>query len=362
MRVSTEQRQFPCKDCGANLVYEPGETHLKCGYCGAENDIPVVQEAVAEQDFHAVLATLEEQQVHADAVVVKCVACGAESTLSQDVTADKCPFCGAAIVAQGASKKVIRPHCLLPFHIKREQAKESFARWIASLWFAPSGLVKYAEAGSLKGVYLPYWTYDADTYTRYSGERGDDYHETQRYTAMENGRSVTKTRTVTKTRWRRVSGAVSNSFDDVLVNASRSLPDELVHRLEPWDLGNLAPYGDEWLAGFVAESYQVGLEEGFGIAQTIMKGTIDQTIRRDIGGDHQRIHSADTRYSDITFKHILLPLWISAYQYHQKTYRFVINARTGEVSGERPWSAWKIALLIAAILLVIAVALFFVNR
>jgi hypothetical protein len=246
--------------------------------------------------------------------------------------------------------------------VKREQAKESFRQWITSLWFAPSGLVRYAEAGSLKGVYLPYWTYDTATHTRYAGQRGDDYRDTERYTALENGRSVTRTRTVTRTRWRSVSGAVSNTFDDVLVNASRSLPDELVHRLEPWDLANLVPYGDEWIAGFVAESYQVGLAEGFGAAQGIMKGTIDQTIRRDIGGDHQRIHSADTRYFDITFKHILLPLWISAYQYHQKTYRFVVNARTGEVSGERPWSAWKIALLVALIVAAIAVVLFFVNR
>lgn len=350
----TAQRQFPCKSCGANLEFAPGQLSLKCPYCQAENEIAEAGGGVEELDFHAALAHLAEESETRETLTVKCRACGAESSLQENTTADRCPFCGAAIVAQAATSKLIRPKCLLPFHITREQAMAAFRQWVASLWFAPSDLARYADANAVKGVYIPHWTYDCDTDSSYRGERGDDYWVTERYTAFENGKTVTKTRQVRKTRWRSVSGRVYNTFDDVLVLASNSLPRKYTEKLEPWDLQNLVGYRDEYLAGFVAESYQVGLEEGFEHAKGIMEGTIRQSICQDIGGDHQRIHSVNTGYRDITFKHILLPLWISAYFYRNESYRFLVNARTGEVGGERPYSFWKIFLTILVAMFVIA--------
>jgi hypothetical protein len=178
---------------------------------------------------------------------------------------------------------------------------------------------------------------------------------------MENGRSVSRTRQVRRTRWTSVSGVVSDTFDDVLVMANGgSLPQKHLDALEPWDLGNLTPYKDEYLSGFVSQSYQVTLADGFDRARQIMDVTIRQTIAADIGGDHQRIGTASTQYHGVTFKHILLPVWLSAYRYADTTSHFFVNARTGEVRGERPYSVWKIlfavlaALVIAAVIFLIA--------
>ena len=124
----------------------------------------------------------------------------------------------------------------------------------------------------------------------------------------------------------------------------------------------VVPYRDEYLSGFAAETYQVDLVQGFEVAKAIMDDHIRATIRADIGGDHQRISSVDTRYRDVTFKHLLLPVWISAYRYHQRVFRFLVNARTGEVQGERPWSAFKIAMVVIAILIAVAVAVFLTQR
>ncbi|MGE5607869.1 MAG: hypothetical protein ACM359_01325 [Bacillota bacterium] len=356
------QRQFPCKQCGANLRFEPGEAVLKCPYCQAENVISDVGERVEEQDFLATLRELSVGEAQQETLTVKCEACGAESSLKPDVTADRCPFCGSAIVAQGKSRKLIRPKSLLPFHIKHEEAVTAFRRWIGGLWFAPGDLYRYADANPVKGVYIPYWTYDCQTDSWYQGERGDNYTEVEHYTETVNGRTEHRTRTVTKIRWWPVSGRVDNSFDDILILASRSLPAKCTERLEPWDLENLVAYAEEYLAGFVAESYQVGLEEGFELAKGVMDGEIRETVRRDIGGDHQRIHSIRTRYEEITYKHILLPLWISAYRYRDRTFRFLVNARTGEVSGERPYSVWKILLLVLVIAIAVTGVLLVVNQ
>jgi ribosomal protein S27E len=356
------QRQFPCKQCGANLMFEPGTTALTCRYCGTRNDITPLAEVIEELDFQQHAAQLAASTETQETLTVRCNSCGAETDFTHDVAASRCPFCGAAIVATASSKKQIKPRSLLPFHVNRQQAGELFMRWVKGLWFAPNDLTRVAQRSGIDGAYIPAWTYDSQTTSDYTGERGDDYWTTESYTALENGRSVTRTRQVRRTRWRSASGRVHNTFDDVLVVASRSLPPKHAHALEPWDLRSLVPYRDEYLSGFAAESYQVDLVQGFETAKEIMAGHIANTIRADIGGDHQRIHSVQTRYRDVTFKHILLPVWISAYRYHQRVFRFLVNARTGEVQGERPWSAVKITLLVIFILAVIATVLLLTRR
>ena len=356
------QRQFPCKECGASLTFEPGTNCLKCPYCGTENEIAPANEVVQELDFHAHARQLISAEPTVDAPVVRCTGCGAETVFSANIVADHCPFCGAAIVAMASSKKLIRPKSLLPFHVTHAQAGQAFKQWVASRWFAPNNLVRLADRAAIDGAYVPAWTYDSDTDSVYHGQRGDDYWDDESYTAFENGRSVTKTRRVRKTRWRSVSGRVFNRFDDVLVLASHSLPPKHAGALEPWDLKSLVPYRDEYLSGFAAETYQVGLEQGFEQAKGVMDGHIRHSVRRDIGGDHQRITSLQTRYDGVTFKHILLPVWISAYRYHNRVFRFLVNARTGEVQGERPYSTVKIILTALLGLAVVLVALFIFGR
>ncbi|HSW40032.1 MAG TPA: hypothetical protein VLL97_11125, partial [Acidobacteriota bacterium] len=232
---------------------------------------------------------------------------------------------------------------------------------IQKLWFAPEDLKNYARSEKkLAGVYVPYWTYDSDTTTAYQGERGDHYYAAEAYTAIENGRSVSRTRQVRRTRWTPAAGTVYNSFDDLLVLAGKSLPGKYADSLEPWDLTNLVAYADEYLSGFRAESYQISLSEGFETAKALMAGAVNNSIRQHIGGDEQRIHNARTEYRSIRFKHILLPVWLSAYRFRERIYRILINARTGEIQGERPYSAWKIAgavlfgLIIAGIIIFVA--------
>jgi hypothetical protein len=222
--------------------------------------------------------------------------------------------------------------------------------WMGSLWFAPNTLLEYARKGrAMNGVYVPFWTFDAATRSRYSGARGDHYYETRTVTVNVNGRREQRQEQVQKTRWTSVSGQVSRDFDDVLVMASHSLPPRLGNDLTPWDLAALQPYAPDYLAGFRAEGYTVGLAAGYGTAQEQMRGVIRGDARRDIGGDEQRVDTVDTDWSDETFKHILLPVWMAAYKYNGKSYRFLVNGQTGEVQGERPWSAWKIALAVLAV-------------
>lgn len=335
-----EQSKIKCKDCGGLLEYAPGVQSLKCIYCGTENEIKDAEPVAAEEiDFHAFLANAENAAEKMEVATVKCDSCGSSTTLQPNVTADNCPFCGTALVIKGGTtSSFIKPKYMLPFSVDKKKGHEKFKEWMHALWFAPNDLKKFAENDRIKGLYIPYWTYDSNTVSWYTGMRGDHYYVSETYT--ENGQ--TKTRQVRKTRWTATSGTVYENFDDVLVNASKSLPEKLANELEPWDLQNLAAFNEQFLTGFISEKYQVDVQEGFDKAKVRMDDTIRGTVRKHIGGDEQQITTLRTEYNDITFKHILLPIWLSAYKYKEKVYRFMINGRTGEVQGERPYSFWKI--------------------
>ncbi len=362
--VATQNKRFPCKNCGADMQFDPSAAAITCPYCGHENPIPQSEQDIEELDFETYLAQISEREETEQTQAVQCSACGAETTLDPNTAADACPFCGGALISEAHTVSKIRPKSLLPFAIDRAQAMEAFRAWVKSRWFAPNKLKQYARADSsrLNGMYVPFWTYDSKTTSWYTGQRGDHYYVTESYTTTENGKTVRKTRQVRKTRWTSVSGVVWRNFDDILVLASRSLPKKYADRLEPWDLENLVTYDDQYLSGFRAETYQVDLAEGFDEAKGIMATQIRSDVRHDIGGDEQRIHSVRTQHDDVTFKHLLLPVWISAYRFGEEVYRFLVNARTGEVQGERPWSWVKIALAVAAVLAVVATIAYFVTR
>lgn len=310
---------------------------------------------IHEYDLFEALRNLESSDVQQEQITVKCDSCAAEFTFDPNVHADKCAFCGTNIVTQTGRHKQIKPRSLLPFHIDRRTAQERFRSWLKGLWLAPSKLKQYTRRdASLTGMYVPYWTFDSATSSAYQGLRGDAYQVPQRFTTMIDGRRVVRTRMVTKIRWTRVSGMVSRHFDDVLVLASRSLPKRMTDHLEPWDLEELVPYDEKYLSGFRSEVYQVELNEGFQHAKHIMGRLLRMDVARDIGGDRQRIEMIDTHHSNVRFKHVLLPIWLAAFRFRGKSYRFVVNARSGEVQGERPYSMWKIvlALIVGVIVLV----------
>ncbi|MGL4598279.1 MAG: hypothetical protein ACRCYO_12155 [Bacteroidia bacterium] len=355
------EKKVKCHDCGALLRFDPGVSSLSCEYCGAKNDITEEMKPVQveEIDFETFINNAVAQADTMDVATVKCDNCGASTSLRPNVTSDACPFCDTPLIIRGGSvSHIIRPKYMLPFSIDKKKSLELFSDWIHKLWFAPNALKKTAKNDRLRGLYIPYWTYDSQTVTNYSGMRGTHYYVTETYTV--NGQ--TQTRSVRRTSWSPASGTVYGKFDDVLINASNSLPEKYVNELEPWDLHQLTGFNEQFISGFVSEQYQLDVKAAFEKAKERMEPPIRTLIRSDIGGDEQQILNMDTAYNAVTFKHILLPIWLSAYKYNNKVYRFMINGRTGEVQGERPYSAWKITFLVLGILAVIGAGIYIYQQ
>jgi DNA-directed RNA polymerase subunit RPC12/RpoP len=364
MSDTSQEFRWPCANCGAQLRYAPGQESLTCDHCGHVQAIPLDQphtqvRALQELDL---ARGLRDDLSSADMVELRltsCPNCGAKVEISGETHATECPFCDTPVVLDTGTERHIKPQALVPFVLTEAEARRAMIKWMGSLWFAPGTLLEYARKGrALTGIYVPFWTFDANTDSRYSGERGEHYYETRTVSVRVNGRMEQRQEQVRRTRWYSVRGDVSRSFDDILVMASQSLPPRLGNELTPWDLGALTPYTPEFLAGFRAEGYTVPLTAGHAEARDRMSDIIRSDVRRDIGGDEQRIHSVDTDWSDETFKHILLPVWMAAYKYNRKSYRFLVNGQTGEVQGERPWSIWKIGFAVLFVVFLILGAVY----
>ncbi len=347
--------RFLCENCGANMQFDAASSALLCPYCGYKKKIESGGATIEEQDFYRFLRPGAErlQPLASNAMQVTCETCGATVTFIPPETSRNCDFCGGKIVAQPKSADpLVAPEGVIPFSVTSQIASAQLKSWINSRWFAPSNLKILAQPDKIGSVYIPYWTFDADSYSRYTGQRGEYYYVTEHY--EENGEE--RTREVRNTNWSSASGAVSRHFDDLYIPATKSLLPDYVKKLN-WEFSALVPYEPAYLAGHKAQTYQVSLEEGFELFKQSAGAIIYNDVRHDIGGDEQRVDNVGTDYSNITFKHLLLPVYAGAYRYNNKVFQIVVNGRTGEVQGERPYSWLKIGCLTIVILIFVIIML-----
>lgn len=355
MPEAAVKEQFACSGCGAGMQFNPETGQLKCPHCGNTQAL-IAGAAVRAHEFTAAVAGHPLQPLSDKALQVTCSGCGSVVAFEPPEVAGTCSFCGTAIVAQPkAADPLIAPDGVLPVKVPKQGALTQLQTWLGSRWFAPNALKRLARPEGINGVYLPFWNYYFHTQSDYTGERGEHYYESE-----SDGRGGT--RQVQHTRWYSASGTVSEDFNNVLVPGTKAVPEQRLNKLQPWDLNALCGYEPGYLAGFRAQRYQIELTQGFEDAKGMVATEIDRQVRRDIGGDEQRVSSIETNYSNIFFLHLLLPVWIGAYQFQGTVYHVVVNARTGDVEGERPFSVVKISLFTLMVLAIVILVLVMYNR
>jgi len=339
---------FTCKSCGAPLRFSPIHNALDCEFCNTTESIEKSMEQIKEYDLKSALHSLNFQSEKEITKSINCNKCAATFSISPYSFSANCPYCDTPAIIDFV--KEITPKSLLPFQLSQKEAQSAFKNWIGSLWFAPSKLKQFAQGDEpLKGYYLPYWTYDADTHTYYEGQRGDLYYVEVERTIIVNGREERQRVQEARIRWTYVSGQVSNSFDDITIGASKTISHTILNNLSPWHTEALVPFNEKYITGFQAEEYTVGLDNGFELAKVKMNSVIRQAIHYDIGGDQQQISTMQTQYQNTSYKNVLFPLWTASFKWKNKTYNYAINGQTGKVTGERPYSWLKIAAIVGTL-------------
>lgn len=350
--VTESSRTYPCASCGGELHFDIATQRLKCQHCGNLHDLREAGGIVEENDLSTAVVFARAGRSRASAQVagekeIVCQNCGGHTTFAGTLTANKCPYCATPIQRNDIhdAPERLPVDGVLPFRVDDRQAKELIEKWIDSRWFAPTEFKRYNRTGSFESVYMAYFTYDADTTTRYSGERG------RRYTVTTG--SGDNKRTETRIDWTPVSGVVDNTFDDIEVFANDGFDRARIQRLEPWPTGEAKPYSPEFVAGHLCRTYDHDVEECFPEAQRRMEDEIERDVLRAIGGDEQRISSKSTHWRRTEYKHLLLPIWLLTVIYLDRPFQVYINGVTGEVHGQRPYSKAKIITTITIALIVL---------
>ena len=353
------QRKYACPMCGGEARWDPARKALVCAYCGSVTPVQAVDAVSGVIQEHPLAAALREvpdaergwmTETHS----VRCQSCQAITVFPAGQAAGRCAFCGSsALVDYQALRAPIRPESLLAFQVSESQTREALRAWYGTRWFAPNQLKRAALTDTVRGVYLPFWTFDAQAHCPWSAEAGYYYYETETYS--ENGEE--KTRRVQRTRWEDASGSVEHFFDDALVSASKGVPEELMARIEPFPTVNkLVAYDGSYLAGWVVEQYQIDLAEASTRAEATMEAELRRMCAQAVPGDTQRGLQIEPMYTGQTFKHVLLPVWVLSYHYFGTAYQVLINGYTGQIAGRYPKSWVKIALLVVFVLAVVVLA------
>lgn len=345
-----EETDKKCPRCGGVMDFDPATGNLHCPYCDYEENIPVEKDEpgnAEELDFDSAEFTANKDWGVATKTVL-CKSCGAESIYDALQTSAVCPFCGSNQVMDQNDKDTIAPGGVVPFSITDKEASELFKNWIKRKFFCPKLAKQSANPDKFKGIYLPYWTFDTQTFSTYTGEYGIDHKKKDR-----DGN------TIVETVWHHTNGKYSEFIDDELVIATNKQDKSMLKDIEPFDTANNKAYKPEYIAGFVAERYSVGLKDAWKKAETSIRNKlrnhVSDKIRNEHRADRTRNVSLTTNFTNKTYKYLLLPIWVSNFKYNDKVYQFMVNGQTGKISGKTPLSIPKIVITVIAVIAVIAI-------
>jgi Zn finger protein HypA/HybF involved in hydrogenase expression len=362
MTETLARAKFACPSCGGEANWNPAKQKLVCPFCGTESPAKLdATGAILEHDLVAALRGIGDDARGWNAAKrqVKCQSCQAISVLDPARQAQNCEFCGSAqLVDYAETKPAFRPETVLPFKVAESAARDGIRAWYGKLWLAPRALKRRALTDTVKGIYLPYWTFDARVDAAWTAEAGHYYYTTESYT--ENGR--TQTRQVQHTRWESASGRLQHFFDDDLVCASVGVHPGLLRGIEPFPMQDLRHYDAGYVAGWIVERYQIDLVSAAQRARAVMDAKTQALCAAQIRGDTYRNLSVRADYSGQTFKHILAPVWMLSYTYGAKSFQCLMNGVTGAIQGEYPKSPWKIALLVLALLIGVIIVMSLSGR
>lgn len=365
--VAAQSESYACPKCAGKMNFDAAKGMLSCPFCGYTMPVPqaVQQVAVSEHDLEAALKDASGKALGYGTQLksIKCQSCGAVLNVEPNITSTKCSFCGSnQVLEQQVDPNLYRPESVVPFAIDDSRSQTLFRDWLGRGLFTPNDLKREGGGQKLRGVYLPFWTFDAHAESDWRAESGDYYYETEWVTVVRDGKTVREQQQVQKIRWYWTNGHHASDYDDVLVYATRSIPTNILQKVYPYDTKQLVPYQPQYLSGWSAESYQVPLAEAWPIGRDIIYQHERSACDSEVPGDTHRNLGVNTQLSDLTFKHVLLPVWVASYRYHDKTFRFMINGQTGRVEGEKPISWIKVTIAVVLAIVIIGVLIYLFSK
>ena len=361
--MATQVTNYQCPACTGPLHFVGSSGRLECDYCGASFDVAEIEALYAQKEQKAAEAAQREtagqapsagaadgsdwdasglsEDWGADAAGMKaysCPSCGAELLCDVTTAATSCPYCGNPSVIPGQFTGILKPDFVLPFKLNKEDAIKALKGHYRKKPLLPSTFSKANHLEEIKGVYVPFWMYDGEA----SGSAR--FHATQVHTYTSGDYEITETSHYD------VSRAGSIGFEKIPVDASSKMPDDYMDSIEPYDYAELKPFSTAYLPGFLADKYDVSIEDSRERADKRCAGSLLSALERTASGYTTCIEtSRDIRLKRGKVHYALLPVWILNTRWDGKDFLFAMNGQTGKLVGNLPVSTKRVIGLFAAI-------------
>ena len=332
--IVNETSVTKCPACGANMEYDSERGKLYCVHCGCEKDIEA--KSSEEQDFERLLA--DTNTWGSESHVFRCENCGAREILDKNEIAKTCPFCGTSNIVETDELPGLKPNAVVPFRIGLKEAASIVRKWIRKRAFAPGKFRKSARPEEMKGVYSPAFSFDTSTQSEYRAVLGKYYYRTRRV----NGRTVQER----YTKYFTVSGHYSMAFDDVLIQASEKIDQKSLNKLQPFDTNNSKEYTKEYLSGFTASQYSKSGVACWEEAKGVIRSRLQAAVLSQYTYDVVSSFNISTQCFNITYKYLLLPVYVGHCNWRSKLYNFFVSGFNGKITGKAPVSPLKVGALV----------------
>ena len=351
-----EKLTSKCESCGYSMVFDPDKQMLLCSHCGGAKQI--VSEVLQPKREYTSTSQLSKNENAA--TVLECDSCGAKTNIDEKRASGVCPYCGSSSLHKLEQTLDFVPDAIVPFHISKDKARESYKNWIKTRKFVPNKLKSSAKINKMEGYYFPCWNFDFNVDTTYSGIGVERHTRTVRRRGP-NGTMITDHETY-YTR-HPFSGRREDAFIDEATVASGHINGVEMEKLGRFGInGNLKTYNTAYLLGFLSSEFTIDLHNGLNMAKHSAEREVEQRAKREHHYDSYENFKMDNTYSNIKWQYIYLPVWICNFKYQKKDYRFLVNGFTGHVTGKVPRSGWKIFGLVVGILAAVGLVAFAVYK
>lgn len=377
--MPTQVTNYQCPACTGPLHYSAKSGKLACDYCGSSFDVAEIEALYARKEAEAAAAkqaadakaeaaqAAKDEAAEAAAAsggwdtsdlsrdwgaeadglrVYSCPSCGAELICDQSTAATACPYCGNPAIVPGQFSGALRPDYILPFRLSKDDAVQALRAHYKGKPFLPRSFTSANHIEQIQGVYVPFWLFDG-------GAEGAASYRASNTNVYETGDYE-----ITETRHYHVVRAGSLAFEKIPVDASSKMPDDHMDSIEPFDYTQLRPFSTAYLPGYLADKYDVTIDDSRDRADTRCRETLAQALRDTVTG----YGACVTEREDIALRrgkvhYALLPVWMLSTKWHGQDFLFAMNGQTGKLVGDLPTDRGRFWGMFAAIAAPLTVAL-----
>lgn len=333
--------QFKCPACGGAIKFDTVTQKMKCPYCDSEFDI----EAIKEMDTEKLQEQNEQLQWKASAGtswqegetdnmrVYTCQSCGGQIIADENLGAASCPYCGSQVVMTGQFSGALKPDYVIPFKLDKKQAKNNFEKFVKKYKYVPKLFKNQKHVDEIKGVYVPFWLFDGDA-------DADISYDAVKVRCWTSGNCE-----YTETSHYNVHRAGNVKFSNIPVDGSLKLADDLMESIEPFDFGEAVDFNTAYLAGFLADKYDVDEKASVERANERIRHSAEEALEGTVKGyNNTTVRNSSIRLNSGRAKYALYPVWLLSATYKGKAYTFAMNGQTGKFAGNLPVDSgalWK---------------------